>query len=223
MEGRAGGGSRLGFTLVEVMAVVIVIGILAGVAVPRFFASQGRLQLESDGQTLFLDLQWMRTQTVKTRKRHYMVLDATQREWRIYREEQGNFVCDPAGDSLVRTHEMGVTVEFGFGAGFGALPGQIPSTDGFADRTVPTSGMGVGVASVDDCLEGGVGPGSGSWSNSITACATRGVPDLETGVVYLTSTRTHVDAVAVLYNDLGTQASFQLQRWNWRGGSWVRS
>lgn len=221
MGERTGGRGRTGVTMVEVLTVVIVLGLLAGLVVPRFFAAQGRSQVDGDAQTLFQDLLWMRTETVKTRKRHYLVLDPVLSQWRIYREEGGNLVCDPGtGDSLVRTHDLAKTVVFGFHPGFSPLPGALSATTGFASVAVPTSGLGAGAAT-DDCLEGAAS-GPGSWDASVTACVSRGVPDLETGVVYLTTTRSTATAAAILYNDRGAQASLQVQRWVWNG-SWSRS
>jgi len=212
---------RAGFTMVEVITVVVVVGLLAGLVVPRFFKAQGRRQLEGDAHTLFQDLLWMRAQTVTTQKRHYLVLDPISRQWRIYREENGNLSCNAgSGDSLVRTQDLAKTVQFGFRTGFEAMPAVLSATTGFASTAIPTSGMGAGVAA-DDCREGSAS-GAGSWSSTVTACVSRGVPDLETGVVYLTSTRTDAMAAAVVYNDQGAQASLQVQRWIW-DGSWRKS
>ncbi len=221
MGERKDGSRRTGVTMVEVLTVVVVVGLLAGLVVPRFFTAQGRRQMEGDAQTLFQDLLWMRTETVKTRKRHYLVLDPALSQWRIYREDGANLVCDAgAGDALVRTHDLAKTVVIGFHSGFGTLPEAVPATEGFASTAVLASGLGAGSAT-DDCLEGAA-TGAGSWDASITACVSRGVPDLETGVVYLTTTRSKGAAAAVLYNDRGTQASLQVQRWAW-AGAWSKS
>lgn len=212
---------RLAFTMMEVLVVVVVIGLLSALAAPRFLASQGMRDLEAAGTTLQQDLEWARLQTVSTQKRHYVVLDSAGRNWKIYRESGGNLTCDIGSDDLLRTHELETAVNFGFGANFSSLPGDLAATDGFASTAVVRSGMGEGVATSDDCLEGAA-TGSGSWNSTITACVSRGVLDIETGVVYLSSKRTTAMAFAVLFNDKGATPSLQIQRWVWRG-SWSRS
>ena len=212
---------RLAFTMMEVLVVVVVIGLLSAIAAPRFIASQGMRDLEATGSTLQQDLEWARLQTVSTQQRHYMVLDSAGRKWKIYRESGGNLSCDVGSDLVVREHELATAVNFGFGSNFTSLPEALAATHGFASTDVPRSGRGAGVATSDDCLEGAA-TGSGSWNSTITACVSRGVLDIETGVVYLSSKRTSAMAFAVLYNDKGASPSLQIQRWIWRG-SWSRS
>lgn len=209
------------FTLMEVLVVVVVIGLLSAIVTPRFLASQGMRDLEVSGTTLQQDLEWARLQTVSTQQRHYLVLDSAGRNWKVYRETGGNLTCNVGSDLLVRTQALETSVNFGFGANFSSLPGSLAATNGFASTTVPRSGFGTGVATTDDCLEGAT-TGSGSWSSTITACVSRGVLDIETGVVYLSSKRTSAMAFGILFNDKGTAPSLQIQRWVWRG-SWARS
>jgi len=206
----------------EVMSVIVVVGILSAIAVPRFLAAHGAYQLDGELQTLYQDMEWARLQTVTTQQRQYVVFDSAGRQWRIYRESGANQVCNPGVDMLVLTHRLDASVNFGFGSNFTSLPASLPATTGFASTAVVRSGLGAGTASIDDCLEGAV-LGSGSWNNTATACVSRGVPDFETGIVYLSSTRTKARAVAVVYNPTGTYASLQLQRWAWSSGTWSKS
>lgn len=207
--------------MVEVLVVVVVIGLLSAIAVPRFLSSQGARDLEATGTTFQQDLEWARLQTVSTQKRHYVVLDSAGRNWKIYRESGGDLACDVGTDQLLRTHALATAVQIGFGPNFATLPGELPATNGFAATTIPRSGLGAGVATNDDCLDGAA-TGSGSWSSIVTACVSRGVLDIETGVVYLSSTRTSALAFAIVYNDKGVSPSLQIQRWVWRR-SWSRA
>lgn len=217
--GRAG---RRGFTIVEVITVVIVLGLLAALAVPRFFASTAMSQMDADANRLFLDMQWARTAATRCQCRIYTVFDTLGTKWAVYKEKSGDLVFDAASDSLIRRDSLGNTVRFGFGSNYGSVPSTAPSAiSGFSSTLVPRSGFGVGAAS-DDCVEGGAS-GTGSWSGSVVFCGGRAMSDVETGIVYLSTTRSRGRAQAILYNDLSTSGSFQIERWVWTGDSWRRS
>lgn len=214
---------RKGFTIVEVITVVIVLGLLAALAVPRFFASTGMNQLDADANRLFLDMQWARTAATRCQCRIYVVFDTVgATSWSIYKEKSGDLAFTAGTDSLVRRDSLGKAVRFGFGSNFTALPATAPSAvAGFSSTAVPRPGFGAG-ASSDDCVEGS-SSGSGSWSGTVVFCGGRAMSDIETGIVYLSTTRSKARAQAVLYNDLSTSGSFQLERWIWSGTSWSRS
>lgn len=54
-----------GFTLLEMMIVVAIMGILAAIAVPSFQDMLERNRLKQGAEALKSDLQWMRTETIK--------------------------------------------------------------------------------------------------------------------------------------------------------------
>lgn len=57
--------AQRGITLVEVMVVVAVIGILAGLALPSYQDMIERNRLKQAAEALNSDLQWMRTESIK--------------------------------------------------------------------------------------------------------------------------------------------------------------
>jgi type II secretory pathway pseudopilin PulG len=62
---RAGIGSRGGFTLVEAALVIVVAGLLMGVAVPRFTAMRNSLRLDTAARVLAGDLRRAQVEAVK--------------------------------------------------------------------------------------------------------------------------------------------------------------
>ncbi len=90
-----------GLTLVETMVVVVVAGVLAGVAAPSFVGSVARLRLEGAVNELSVDLQYARS--VSLRRRAAVTL-ATAEDGRSYAVTLGNETLKtvnlPAGVSL---------------------------------------------------------------------------------------------------------------------------
>jgi type II secretory pathway pseudopilin PulG len=209
--------------MVEVLSVVVIVGILSALAVPRFLANSGKSQLDADANRLFLDLQWARTFSSKTQRRVYVAFDATARSWSVYKECSSplNATLETSADCLVQRDSLGTSVRFGFGHDFASVPSTAPpGTAGLTSTSVPQGGFAAG-ASGDDCVEG-ASSGTGTWAGTIVVCGGRGVSDIETGALYLSSTRTSAFAQAILYNDQGSSGSLQLQRWQWSGSGWER-
>lgn len=56
---------KKGFTLIELMVVIAIIGIVASIAIPNFSDMIQRNRLKGAVKALETDLQWMRTQSIK--------------------------------------------------------------------------------------------------------------------------------------------------------------
>ena len=62
---RRSSGTRRGVTLIELMIVIAIVGIVAGVAWPRFIETRRRIAVESSAQRLLRDLGLARTEAIK--------------------------------------------------------------------------------------------------------------------------------------------------------------
>ena len=67
---------RRGFTLVELMLGVVLVGILLGVALPSFFNLMSRMRLEGVINELSVDLQYARSQSIRERAAVVLTTDA---------------------------------------------------------------------------------------------------------------------------------------------------
>jgi len=211
---------RAGVTLLELMVVVVLIGILALLSMPKLQSFLSLQRLSADANRLDLDIQWARTLAAKSSIRHYMVLSGST--WKVYQESSSprNLTFDGATtERLLKTDSLSPGIQFGT-AGFSTLPSGPAATTGLASAAVASGGFAAGAAS-DNCVDGAAS-GAGTWSGLIVFCGGRGVPDMETGALYLSSKTSTNRIESILYNDVNALGGFQVQRWTWEGSAWSR-
>jgi prepilin-type N-terminal cleavage/methylation domain-containing protein len=74
---------RLGFTMLEIIVVLIVMTVVAGIAVPSFVTAMPGYRLRSDMSDLFSLTRFARNQAAVTGLRHRVVLDASGGAFRL--------------------------------------------------------------------------------------------------------------------------------------------
>jgi hypothetical protein len=190
------------------MVVVVIIGILSAIAVPRFLAVSGQSQLDGDANTLFLDLQWAKAAVVRTGKpcliafKDSLVDGQTRTAWAV---------VDSATRGVMKSGLTGVSVRIGLPAGvaapalplFGGLPAGAAGFRGGLDTTG------------QQWCKNGTGANE-SWSDSAKVCG-GATGNMETGAVYLYSTRSDAEAYAIVYN---RSKALSLKRCRYLGGTW---
>jgi prepilin-type N-terminal cleavage/methylation domain-containing protein len=229
--------SRRGITLTEVVIVVVIVGLLSALAVPKFTTSMGESQLEADSNRLFTDLQWAKTQAPsqssdinRSGTRMFVVFDTARKSWSIYLDKNGDSTFTANQDSLVKRDSFAGTTRFGFASNFTRPSVSAPLGSG----TAPQTGFGQASTVADNCLDGKIYPaptpaantwawsGGGNLAGKITVCG-GATGAMSNGVLYLTSTRSKTKAYAIVYNSLTNgAASLGLRRYLWNGTAWSK-
>lgn len=86
----------VGFTLTEMMVVVAIIGILAGIAVPSYNQMLERRRLVSATEAVLADLRWARSESIKRNARVRLTFTTTGGTW--------SYVIHPDGTDATDTN-----------------------------------------------------------------------------------------------------------------------
>ena len=108
-------GSRKGFTLVEVMVIIILIGIILLFAVPNFSSIQRRARIRAGAQEIGQDLRSVRERALASGQPYYAVKDGSNKAYHVY-----------LPDGTQQTRELGSTtggnLSFGVSTAGVAIP-----------------------------------------------------------------------------------------------------
>ena len=215
-----------GFTLIELMVVLVIIGISAALGVPRFLRSDAEARLEGEAQRMLLDFRLAKQAANKTGLRHFIVVTPPKNieVWRT--KSPTDYTFDASKDSLIFRDSLSGKVQFGFA--MADLPTTAPLP--FASTGTPPltfDGFGRENTGYDPCHEGEElgGPTvdephgwysspTGSPPYIIQACGGP-IADMSKGIGYITTSGSNDRAYALTYNS----KTIQLRLWRWIRGN----
>ena len=126
---RLSGDRAGGFTLVELMVVVVIIGILSGVSAPTFAGYMKTVKLKSAARDLVTSMRYARLKAVSERNQWVILFQLAQRQYIIFSDDgggsglasdpnfieanRGNLRPDP-GERVLPVRELPGGVQFGY-------------------------------------------------------------------------------------------------------------
>ena len=115
---------RRGFTLIEVVIVMAIIGISLGMAAPRIGAGSGRIELNQAAQTIRTYIKLGRLRAQRTDRNQYIVLDKERRSVELVGPEMTVIRSDTLPRSVEFILQPDVAVEAVYVAPSGILRGD---------------------------------------------------------------------------------------------------
>jgi prepilin-type N-terminal cleavage/methylation domain-containing protein len=201
-------GSQRGFSLIEVLVVLLILGVLAAMAIPTWQRMQKNARLNGDAHNLaeMLSVAKLRAGASFTESRVFFYTGTGTQYFRVdvwnsSLSTNGCWVPDGkaspvAGDCITTTAltRYETNLSTGVSAGYGSL------------STVPSNFV-TSVAQAGNCIQGGTGPTTGGSAISNTACIifnSRGFPSASGGFYITDGTRVY----GIVSNTMGLMHTY---------------
>jgi len=224
--------SLRGFTMVELMVVLVIIGLLSGLAIPRFLRSDAESRLEGDAQRVLLDFRSAKQAANKTGLRHWIRITPPNRVevWRAKYDTIYSFTTDTNYAVRMFVDELNAKTKFGFSSD--DLKNVTQGPWGFeSPSSVGSTTLGLGQSdstTAEDCIDGAKYPAASAstkgWDRTeiggsyiLNACGSS-IADMTEGVAYLTSTGSDQKMYAIGYDRFRVQ--LRLFAYNKSANSW---
>lgn len=180
-----------GFTLVEVMIVVAIIGILAAIATPALLAWLPNMRLKAAARDLYSKMQRTRMEAIRTNETWAIVFDPPTNRYLVCSSSGADTVWSTIADNTVTETVDLSTYNSGIGFGHGSIPaGNSATTPAGA---FPANNV--------------------NYTSNVLTFNNRGIGSA--GYVYLDN-ENHDNTVYAI----GTQSSGVVMLRRWTGGGW---
>ena len=98
---------RSGFTLIEMMIAIVIMGIVAGMAVPRFGRLVDRLKMRTGARTITSELRLARSTAIANKNQYGLRFDNAHKTITLFRDDvsPSTYTFD-SGDSVIRVDTL---------------------------------------------------------------------------------------------------------------------
>jgi type IV fimbrial biogenesis protein FimT len=105
-------GRKNGFTLLELMSVVVIIGIMAAIGIPTMDTAIKKIRFKSDSNTIMSGLRLARSQAIAKRIQYGVSFDPNSNEFAVFEDinDPSSFTYDGA-DSVIMIDTLGRGIE----------------------------------------------------------------------------------------------------------------
>lgn len=99
--------SKKGITMVELMLIIVIIGIVAAMAIPRFSSAINRIKFRTSARQLLSTMRLARSQAITNKLPFGVLLDNTNRTMTLFANSNNPGVCTfETGDSVISIDTM---------------------------------------------------------------------------------------------------------------------
>ena len=212
-----------GFTIMELMVVIVIVGILTGLAIPRFLRTNAEAVLQGEAQRMLLNFRLAKQAANKTNLRHFIRIDPSTGKLEVWRADSATRITfDDTKYRLVIKDTLDKRVQFGF-AGVTAPskgPGGVGS-EGYPSASGTINGLGVASKSAyEDCWDAKDYPVSKTnatdgWSTGQIPVCGGPTADMAMGVAYFSTPKSDTRFYALTY----VAHSIQVHLWSWNSAT----
>jgi prepilin-type N-terminal cleavage/methylation domain-containing protein len=116
--------SKQGFTLIEVMIVIVIIGILSSVAIPNYSRWKEKYEINGETKKVYFDLLLAHSTAISNNHKVLVTFDSVNHSYKVHKDINNNAVEEAGEDIKIVKLNDEDRVQFNFNAGVSDVDGN---------------------------------------------------------------------------------------------------